>query len=63
MYDVYCECFTSLLAGLQKEMNSMFVNFQRYQDPFCLTEDPWVISTKDISELSISGPQVKCLKD
>jgi hypothetical protein len=36
--------------------------FPRFRDPFRLIENPWVTSTKDISQVSMFGPEVKRLK-
>jgi hypothetical protein len=57
------KCVIELMIRLQEEINSKFMDFQSFQDTLCLIESQWMISTKCILELSILGPEVKCLED
>jgi len=52
-----------LLTDLKNEMSLRFSDFRKYQEQFCLVENPWSITIVNIAHLSVFGYEARDLKN
>ena len=54
---------TNFIANLLAEIEGRFNEFRKLRRPLILVENPWAVTPKDVSELSVFGYQARDLKN
>ena len=61
--EINLQPFIELLTVLRHDFSTRFNDFRKFRSPFRLVENPWSITTADVTGLSIFGPEIRNLKN